>query len=474
MSFTIEKNHEKWICYIAFVGAIIFHLLKLHYLTILPYIIIFFFLSVWIWEKYIKETRRIKKIIRKQYSREYDFNKEYVFGDKRITIIQLFPYIEGDVTKIEKLFLKYFHTSFKMLSGQCFREESKLLIYNLEEIFEIVYKVREKGYKNLRRVKARFDGLLEWKVNVQLDSIEFQQHAKDDPYYDRIFREIKADCSLFFNKRKKEWFLGHIRSLKKEIHQKKNIETYDLRRFIFTLESSISEHNSKSMNQSLHYVASVLKKYDPKDYLKLLTNLYGLNYDGKIKEALTFIKPYLIKYEQNRFSSLYAYVKNDSKLLYTMLNSYKKYVNYRIVKKLHLEEVFNSHLQTLDALSFPDRAERIESIMKRMSEDTGWHSTCANYQKYLHEFDTLREDRTVYIHEQYRALKKILAYFSRKFREDIKQKDGLPSAWAQFSKIEALINEYKYAYDLESFATLVLKFRGILESNHIKNIAMEI
>jgi len=277
---------------------------------------------------------------------------------------------------------------------------------------------------------------------------------------------------LFFNQRKKEWFLGHIRSLKKEIHQKENIETYDLRRFIFTLESSISEDNSEITNQNLQYVASLLKKYNSKEFLKLLTNLYGLNYDGKIKEALTIIKPYLIKYEKDRFLSLFTYAQNDSKLLYTMLTSYKKYINYKIVKDLHLEEIFNSHLNQLDALSFPDRAERIEKITKRMNQDTDWHSTCANYQKYLNEFDTLREDRTVYIHEQYRALKKILAFFSRKFREDIKQKDGLPSAWAQFSKMEALIDKYKYAYDLGSFATLLLKFRGILESHHIKRVAM--
>jgi len=175
MSFVIEKKHEKWVFYGAVGCAIIFHFLRLHYVTIIPYMIIFFFLNFWIWEKYFKETRRIKKIIRKQYSPQYDFNKEYVFGDKGITIIQLFPYIEKDVSKIEKLFLKYFHLPFNSLSGQYFREESNLLKQNLEEIFEIVYKVRGKRYKNLKRIHTRFDELLEEKVNFQLDSIEFQK-----------------------------------------------------------------------------------------------------------------------------------------------------------------------------------------------------------------------------------------------------------------------------------------------------------
>lgn len=435
---------------------------------------IFFGLSLLTGACYIPESeftkkRKIKTLVKKKISSNFDFTRKYFYGMCRGTLIELFPRSSSELKQMEEILLSEIGLIFMRGFGNDFRRIAKKTFVDLQGLFHVLSEIIPAASHTLERIQKESDHLLEESMNRHLDLIDFNPLEYPLLVENPLFQNCEKNIELFFDERKQDYYKRHLTFLSEYLEErgKKSVQAFSLRKFLTTLRS----HKGKPLkllgggtlntsDKALDLLITTLQKYTTGDYLTLLNRVYFLE-DEKLKPIIHAFVGILEEFEKKNFAVIHTLVRNDAELLNEMIERYKRYINYRMIKEINIEQLYQSHLQLLQRVQFPDRDERIQEIVKKMEQVEDWTE---NYQYYLEEFKKLRTGKDDFIYEEYCAIKELLTVLREEKKRYIGmgKKDG---ARKQAGKIAKIIDDYRGIYNFSSIEQLEMREKGDLEFN---------
>ncbi|MBD3213874.1 MAG: hypothetical protein GF311_14790 [Candidatus Lokiarchaeota archaeon] len=423
----------------------------------IPLLIIILLMLGKVISSYLKR-RNLKRLILTVAPFEVNFSKTYRISGQMRTILELVPRNESEGEELENLMISHFR-EVSQEEVEDISDRYKTLIANMREIEAILSKIFRWITQIFEKAKREFDSHIEERVSSALDLLQPNPYKKHNIFNSPIAKRVKTYIPLFFNKNIQRFYEVQFNQMQKKLIENERDDAFHLRQFVKNLHYYKDQDQMFVNEKSLDILIAYIQKYPTGDYLNILNRAYNINLNEDVQNALITYGYIIRRYEKDRFIIIERNALKDSKFRDKILKRYEHYLRFDIVEKLGLEDLIQEHYEHLQKIKLPDIQSRVDHLIAQMETESDWTQ---NWNFYLNRFREIRNNDEIYIHEEYKKLKELLATFRKEKKDFLRARDK-GSARVQSKKILDKVEDYKRLYDLSSFAELELKERGDLE-----------